>query len=197
MSVNPSNTTRIDEQPDDRHIVAQCQAGDVNAFRRLVERYQQYAFAVAFRIVCEEDDAKDIVQEAFVRVWRNLRGFDPEKKFGTWLFKIVVNLAYDCLRMEKRKRRLFTPIAAGEELRATMDPGGLENVVSNKDLAEKIKALTAELSPKQRIVFVLRDLQDMTMEEISQHLGMSMSSVKANLCYARRNIRERLGRITK
>ena len=197
MNLHLSDATSAGDRSKEETLIARCQAGDTGAFRQLVDQYQQYAFALAFRVVCDEDDAKDVVQEAFIRVWRSFRSFDPRKRFGTWLYRIVANLAYDVIRMERRKRRLFSPSVEEEDASVKIDRDWLENVVSNRDLAEKIESLAGGLSPKQRIVFVLRDLQEMTMEEIAESLDMSISSVKANLCYARREIRAQLERMTK
>ncbi len=191
-----SNSTSVDDREEETDLIARCQEGDTNAYRRLVERHQQYVFALAFRVVCDEDDAKDIVQETFIRVWRSMRTFDRNRKFTTWLFRIAVNLAYDMMRQGQRKNRLFTSSSTPDETAANENNNDLEKTIANRDLAGMIKSLTAGLSPKQRIVFVLRDLQEMSMDEIAESLGISMSSVKANLCYARKKIRRELGPLT-
>lgn len=172
--------------------IVRSQQGDVNAFRQLVGCYQRYAFALAFRIVCDEDDAHDIVQETFIRVWKHLRSYNPERKFTTWLYRIVVNLSYDRLKAEGRKLRVFTPISKVDEgtFRDTAMP--VDTALINKDLGERIKAIAQGLPRKQRLVFVLRDLQDLPVEEVAEILGMSHESVKTNLCFARRRIRLRL-----
>jgi RNA polymerase sigma-70 factor (ECF subfamily) len=182
------------EEPE-AELITRCRAGEVDAFRRLVMRFEHYAYALAFRMVCSEDRAREIVQESFIRVWKSFDRFDPSKKFTTWLYAIVVNLAYDGIRADRRRLGLFSGSpgegdrsASGEELAET---------VANRDLAEKIRELTGFLPPKQRMVFVLRDLQDLSVEEVAGTLGMSASSVKANLCYARQQIRKRLERLMK
>lgn len=182
-----------EKSPEEKRLIERSQAGDMNAFRTLVERHQRYAYALAFRIVCNESDARDIVQESFIRVWRSLKAFDLDKKFTTWLYRIVVNLACDCMRAEKRKRRLF--LVTGEEECFARENGLSDETVCNRDLVEHIRRLADGLPPRQRLVFVLRDLQDMTMEEVAETLHMSMASVKTNLCYARKQIRKRLGTI--
>jgi RNA polymerase sigma-70 factor (ECF subfamily) len=182
------------EEPE-AGLIARCRAGEVDAFRELVERYQQYAYALAFRMVCADDRAREIVQESFIRIWRNLDRYDSSKKFSTWLYAIVVHLAYDVIRADRRRLGLFTGFSDGEAEPAS--EGDLLESVSNRDLAERIRRLTAELPPKQRMVFVLRDLQDLTVQEVAETLGMSASSVKANLCYAREQIRKRLERLMK
>jgi RNA polymerase sigma-70 factor (ECF subfamily) len=175
-------------------VIARSKQGDVWAFRRLAETHQHYAFTLAFRIVCNADDARDIVQEAFIRVWQNLRSFDPAAKFTTWLYRIVVNLSYDRLKGEGRRRRLFTTMSQDSEASAH-DTIALDDDLMNRDLADKIKAVAETLPLKQRMVFVLRDLQDLTVTEVAEILEMSHESVKTNLCYARRHIRQRLERM--
>jgi RNA polymerase sigma-70 factor (ECF subfamily) len=175
-------------------LIEQSQSGESEAFRLLVEEYQGYAFGLAFRIVCDEDVAKDIVQESFIRVWRHLREYDPAIKFTTWLYRIVVNLCFDQLKMDKRRKRV---IANERELdaRSALDNADAERNVINKDLAEKIKSVAARLPLKQRLVFVLRDLNDLSVKETAEVLAMSRDSVKANLSYARQNIRKHMQRI--
>lgn len=185
--------TSGDEHEEETRLIARCQSGDQTAFRHLVERYQQYVFAVAFRVVCDEDHARDVVQETFIRVWRNLKSFDPGRRFTTWLFRIAVNLAYDHMRSEHQRKRMFLQVTATGDHPAYADPDDLADVISNKDLTDRIRRLTAQMSPKQRIVFVLRDLEELPMEEIAETLGMSMASVKTSLCYARKKMRAYLG----
>jgi RNA polymerase sigma-70 factor, ECF subfamily len=172
-------------------LITRSREGDVRAFRRLVESHQHYAFSLAFRIVCDTEDARDIAQEAFIRVWRNLRTFNPEVKFTTWLYRIVVNLSLDRLKGERRKKRFLVPASKGLDS-AFRDDRALDEDVANRDLAGRIRTMAEGLPLKQRLVFVLRDLQDLTVEEVSEILEMSHASVKTNLCYARRHIRHLL-----
>lgn len=175
----------------DADLIARCRAGESDAFRGLVERHQEYAYALAFRMVCDENRARDIVQESFIRAWRHLDRFDASRRFTTWLYAIIVHAAYDDLRGQRRRQALFVPSESSGQA-----PGGdpLE-AIANRDLAERIRGLTGDLPAKQRMVFVLRDLQDLSVEETAETLGISESSVKANLSYARRRIRERMERI--
>lgn len=187
--------TDNDAAPQLNQAIARSKQGDVRAFRQVVETYQQYAFSLAFRIVCDHDDARDVVQETFVRVWKHIGSFDPETRFTTWLYKIVVNLSYDRLKGEGRRKRIFAmwPEAGAESFEDKRSP--IDADLINRDLAEKIKAIAEGLPVKQRMVFVLRDLQDLTVDEVSEILEMSRESVKTNLCYARRQIRLRLERL--
>ncbi len=178
----------IDVQPE---LLQRCLDGDRRAFRELVASCQQYAFALAFRIVLDEDEAKEIVQEAFIRVWKNLHSFDPAVRFTTWLYRIVVNLSYDTTRKRSRHQGRSVPLDAADEqgARVALEE---ETAVINRDLAAKIRAFAENLPPVQRKVFVLRDLQDLSVDETAEILSMSAGAVKTNLCYARRSIRKRM-----
>ena len=90
-------------QPIPDEIIERSRRGEREAFRVLVEHHQSYAFALAFRLVCDEDAAKDIVQESFIRVWKHLSEYRPTVKFTTWLYRIVVNLSYDRLKTDRRR----------------------------------------------------------------------------------------------
>ena len=162
--------------------------GENDAFRRIVESHQGYAFALAFRLVDDRELAGDVVQESFIRVWRHLRWYDPAIKFTTWLYRIVVNLSLDQLKMEKRRTRVFTG-----ELNDMPSPNNTpEQEAVDRDLADRIRAAAARLSPRQRLVFVLRDLEDLSVKETAGVLAISCNAVKVHLSNARRNIRKQL-----
>jgi RNA polymerase sigma-70 factor (ECF subfamily) len=176
-------------------LITRSAAGDPGAFREIVEQHQGYAFALAFRIVWDEEDARDIVQDAFIRVWRHLPEYDGRSRFTTWLYTIVTRLAYDRLKKEKRRSESSPARATQSEERDFPDPSALEEEIGNRDLAEKIRAIAGDLPLKQRMVFVLRDVEDRTIEEIGEMLAMSAGSVRTNLCYARQEIRRRMQRM--
>ncbi len=178
----------IEVQPE---LLERCLDGDRQAFRQLVASCQQYAFALAFRIVWDEDAAREIVQEAFIRVWKNLGSYDPAVKFTTWLYRIVVNLSYDATRKWSRRQERSVPLEAADDLAVARTPDE-ETALINRDLAAKIRAFSEHLPPAQRMVFVLRDLQDLSISETAEILSMSPAAVKTNLCYARRSIRKRM-----
>jgi RNA polymerase sigma-70 factor (ECF subfamily) len=172
--------------PDD---IVQSQQGDAAAFGRLVRAHYAYAYALAFRLVCDEDEARDVVQEAFVRVWQHLDRFDPATRFTTWLYRIVSNLALDALR--SRKRRAFISARIGEESDPP-DSTTPELLATNRDIGRAIARVAGDLPETQRLVFTLRDVQDLSIEEVCEITGLSSESVRSNLHYARRKLRERL-----
>jgi RNA polymerase sigma-70 factor, ECF subfamily len=168
--------------------------GDTDAFGRIVTDHQQYAYAVAFRFLGNEADAEDAVQESFISIWKHLADYDPKKKFTTWLYRIVANKCLDHIKSKKRR---------GDSPSLARDP---ESDVPGADPHEKldererirmVETFVRELPGKQRMVFILRDMQDQDIEETSKILKMSEASVKSNLCHARKFLREKIERLEK
>jgi len=176
----------MSEQND--NLIIQCREGDTGAFRKLMEKYQTYVFSVAFRFLCNEEDARDIVQETFIRIWKHIGRYNFQQKFTTWLYTITTRLCFDKLRNRKRQRNL-------KKIHETEHPESgpdIEKTFQNREIAILITRFAEELTPKQRMVFILRDLQDLTIQEVSGILNMPVHSVKSNLYYARKNIRTRI-----
>ena len=175
-------------------LVSKSVQNDYRAFEQLVGEFQSYAFALAFRLLCDEDEAHDAVQEAFVRVWDHFDRYDRKRKFTTWLYTIVTNVAIDKLRAIRRYRGVF--VSGYEDSTATdiRRQDDLHEIQSNRELADMIRSLTHNLPLKQRLVFTLRDLQDCSVEEVCAITGMSIGSVKTNLHYARERIRKLMAR---
>jgi RNA polymerase sigma-70 factor (ECF subfamily) len=176
-------------------IIKLSKEKDHKAFEKLVEYYQSYAFSLAFKLVYDEEEAKDIVQESFIRIWQHLHKFKLETKFTTWLYKIVFNLSLDKLKANKRRKGILINSEYTSVLFEKIGGEHPEEEMVNKDLAQIIKSLAKDLTPKQKAVFILRDLQGADMEEISEITSMTKGTVKSNLYYARLNIREKLNKI--
>lgn len=180
------------DQVQYKDMILLSRQGDLSAFQQLVEHYQHYAYILAFRLLGNDEDAKDAVQETFIRVWKHIKNFNLSSKFTTWLYRIVTNLCLDRIKAQKRKNRVFSQDGEQNQLLVAGSEKNPEENCINKDLAGTIIHLSETLKPKQRVVFVLRDLQDLDMNEVARITGMSVNSVKSNLFYARRNIREKL-----
>lgn len=174
--------------------IAGSRDGDERSFARLVHKWEPVALRFALRMLSQENDARDTVQEAFVRVWQNLDHYDMERPFSTWLYKIVANLCLDRLRANIRRRAVFDSIESGETLPAIDGSDGPEARASDRQVAGMIRRVSAQLSLKQRLVFTLRDLEDLPVEEVVRITGLSNASVKSNLYLARRAVREMLSR---
>jgi RNA polymerase sigma-70 factor (ECF subfamily) len=163
--------------------------GDRHAFGEIVREYQQMAYSVAVRLLWDPHDAEDAVQEAFVRIWKSLHSFKPASRFSTWMYTIVTNVCLDVLRTRKRQLSdlpdsLTEP--AGQE---GEDPS---DVVAGRDLLRILHILAESLPARQRLVFTLRDLQDLSIRDVVRITGLSAASVKTNLHLARRRLRRTL-----
>jgi RNA polymerase sigma-70 factor (ECF subfamily) len=165
--------------------IRKCLKGDLSAFAGLCEMYYDYAYRVSFRMLAQEEDARDTVQEAFIRVWKNLKHYDEKLKFSTWLYSIVTHLCIDHLR----KKKFFSDIPI-EDTEPPVDTANPESALESKDLRDVISNLAGDLGPKQRAVFVLRDLEGLEMKEVGEITHLSPDQVKSNLYHARRAIRE-------
>jgi RNA polymerase sigma-70 factor (ECF subfamily) len=170
-------------------LIRKSQQGNLLAFRSIVETHQSYLYALAFRLLRQEDDARDIVQESFIRIWKNLPRYRPEIKFTTWIYTITVHLCYDRIKMDARRHKAFVSYTDpdGHELRdPAADP---QTELEGRDFCDRILSAASNLPPMERLVFHLRDIQDFTIEEISAMAGISAGAVRTNLCYARKRLR--------
>ncbi len=177
--------------PEDiKQIILEVKNGSHEAFRKLVENFQSYAYSLSFRILCQKQDAEDVVQEGFIKIWKHIGQYDPEQKFTTWMYKIITNTALDKLKSEKRSR--FTSLSGNHiENMLKSDDDTVQSMV-NRELGAIIHTLAGHLPEKQKLVFILRDLQGLSSEETQEILDISETSVKSNLYHARQLIRKQL-----
>jgi RNA polymerase sigma-70 factor, ECF subfamily len=175
---------------DLQEIIEKVKKGDQATFRKLVEEYQQQAFSMAFRILCDEEEARDVVQDSFIKIWQKIGTYDMTMKFSTWLNKIVANSAIDRMRQIKRHNLVDVEKAIIKIDQLNLDI--MQTEADNKETARLIRWLAEGLPEKQQLVFVLRDLEGIDSPEVRKILSMSETSVKSNLYHARMYIRERL-----
>ena len=170
------------------NLVELSKQHDTAAFRQLVETCQPFVYRLVFRLLCSDDEAKDIVQETFIRVWLHIDRYKKNHAcFSTWLYKIACNLCYDRLRAMKRTK---TSIDLSEM--DMPDNQDMEQSVIHRDLKDFITTLTDYLTPKQRLVFMLKDIEEMELEEVEKITGLSRAKIKSNLYLARQYIRKRI-----
>ena len=173
------------EANDDVAWVARCLRGDSSAFEPIVARYQRVMFTLAIRMVGDYEDARDATQNAFIRAYERLETYDPERRFFSWLYRIVVN---ECLNM-RRARRPTEPLQDSIEEPASSGP--LE-IVENVERSAWIDAALVRLSEDQRMVVVLRHFADLSYAEISDVIGVPEKTVKSRLFEARQRLGELL-----
>ncbi len=178
-------------------LLRRCLAGDEAAYRELVRRYQRAVYTVAIRMVRSAEDAEDVTQETFVRVFKALDRYDPSRPFQAWLFTITSRLCIDHLR---RRRMKMVPLVRAEpgtdEEQAIdiADPGlGPEELTTRAEEEHGVRDLIDSLPPHYRIVVMLRHQQDLAYEEIAEILHLPLGTVKARLHRARALLKQRLG----
>ncbi|MBA4144655.1 MAG: hypothetical protein C0523_02735 [Cytophaga sp.] len=160
------------------------------AFRTVVEAHQAFAYAVAYRFVRDEEEAEDIVQEAFVRLWKNRKSYRQEVKLTTWLYRIIANRCLDFLKSRRGKeKRSSEDLSQGY---TTADRTTPEKEYEREELMRVILETAEELTPKQKAVFILRDLEGLAVDEVTVILSMSAGNVKSNLFHARQKMAEKL-----
>ena len=170
--------------------IAKSQQGDAAAFGQIVALYQSQIFAYVFRLVGNENDAKDVVQEVFLRAWTYCKTYKSSFRFSTWLYTIATNCSYDYLHAKKNV------ILCEEDnmilLSDQLVNSDLEQQLLNRNIATVIAQLTQTLTPKQKLVFTLKYLEGLETEEITIITQMSAEKVKSNLYLAKKNIKEAL-----
>lgn len=171
---------------EDPEILRECQAGSQEAFRELVERYQQRVFWTAKNVVNSRDLAQDITQEAFVRIYQAIKTVDPTRKFFPFLYQVVVNLCIDHLRKEGSTRKVS--IDEIDDV-GHKGPGPTEHA-EGRELKDLVQAVLARLPAKYRMVITLRDIQGYTCEEISDMLKINSSTLRWRLHMARKYFKE-------
>ncbi|MBN2698041.1 MAG: RNA polymerase sigma factor [Bacteroidales bacterium] len=171
-----------------KNLIESCIKKDESAFRILVDRYAGYAFSVAYRVVNDEEEAKDIVQESFIAAWNSMERFDSGRNFSNWLYRIIVNKCFDSLRRGRLKgiNRTEAEHPGISRIISDSDPG---KKLENKEIGRIIRLMTGKLSPKQKAVFILSALEGLSHDDISEITGMAKSSVKSNLNHAIKKIR--------
>lgn len=177
-------------EPVPYDLIQQAARGSQSAFRTIVETNQGFVYAVAFRFVNDQDEAEDITQEVFVRLWKNLHTYRQEVKLTTWLYKIVTNRCLDFMKSRHgRQRKNKVDISRSHFVHDNSTP---EKEFQQQELSRIIHAAADELTPKQKAVFILRDLEGVSPEEVSETLSMSVGNVKSNLFHARQKMTEKL-----
>jgi RNA polymerase sigma-70 factor, ECF subfamily len=193
---------RAGEDFSELPLVQAAKKGDLDAFSELVKRYDRNIFRIAQHITHNEEDAQDVVQEAFLKAYQNLDQFQGNSKFYTWLVRIAVNEAL----MKLRRRRTDKTVSIDEDVeteegsmpREVADWGpNPEQLYRQSELGDILKKTIQGLPPGFRTVFVLRDVEGLSTEETAEMLGLSIPAVKSRLLRARLQLRERLAKYFK
>ena len=171
-------------------LVQRAVAGEREAFDEMVRRTHRDAFGLALRLTSDEEDARDVVQDAYLRAYRSLDKFRGDAQFSTWLYRIVANCASTTTGRRRRHRHEEMP---DEAHMADVRPDGDPAVqASAGDLRDRLDDAISDLPPRLRSVVVLRDVYDLPHDAIAEELGISVSAAKVRLHRARRRLRERV-----
>jgi RNA polymerase sigma-70 factor (ECF subfamily) len=167
----------------DEELVTRSRGGDLDSFNQLILRWERPIYALAYRVIGREEDARDVCQETFLRAFRGLPGFKGEAKFSSWLYRIALNLSRDWIRRQRR--------APTVQLAEGVDPGELaaergpvesiEDLVSRRELSAVVEEAMALLPEEQRTAIVLKEYHGMTFQEIADMQGCPVSTVKTRL----------------
>jgi RNA polymerase sigma-70 factor (ECF subfamily) len=181
----------------DEELVALATTGDLDSFNQLVARWERPIYALAYRTLGREEDARDVVQEAFLRAFRGLRGFRGQAKFSSWLYRITLNLCRDWIRRKRRAPVVQPPegVDAIEMADARMAPTeSVEDLVARKEMSAAVSRAMAELPEEQRVTILLKEYHGLTFQEIADQLDVPLSTVKTRLYQGLSVLRRRLER---
>ena len=175
-------------------VLARARQGDSDAFRALVEQHSRSVFRLAFRMTGNEQDAEDVVQESFLRAYRQLGRFESRANFGTWLYRIVSNCSVDLMRSKQARHdqvRGDSLDEAAVDLPAADVPGP-ERMAQSAEIERRVQDALRELSPLERAAFTLRHYEGRSIDEISATLGLGTSAAKHSVFRAVKKLRAAL-----
>jgi len=178
-------------------LIKKSKDGDIEAFETLISNYDKKAYNIAYRMMGNEEDAKDMAQEAMLRVYRSIKEFKEQSSFSTWLYRIVTNVCLDELRKKKKQNSVSLDSTIetddGEmRLEVCSDRETPENAYERLEQRELIAEAIKQLSEEYRSVIILRDVQGFSYEEIAYMLNCSLGTIKSRINRARNTLRNKL-----
>jgi RNA polymerase sigma-70 factor, ECF subfamily len=180
---------------DDAAAVTRVRAGEKECFRVLVERHSHEVFRLAFRMMGNEQDAEEVVQDTFLRAYRSLDRFQSRSSFGTWLYRIAANRCYDLLDQRKSRPEPQPEIAPDEpplEERIPSHTAGPERKLLSQEIGVRVQAGIDRLTPSERTAFVLRHFEGRSIEEIARVLEIGLGATKNSIHRAVQKLRQEL-----
>ena len=167
----------------DEELVSLSQKGDADSFNQLILRWERPIYALAYRVIGREEDARDVCQEAFLRAYRALPGFKGEAKFSSWLYRITLNLCRDWIRKQRRAPVSQMPEDVDlADMAARAEPSeSIEDLVARRELTAVVEDAMARLPSEQRTAIILKEYHGMTFQEIADLQDCPLSTVKTRL----------------
>ena len=176
-------------QQVDVDSIRRCKAGDKAAFRNVVQNCQGMVYSLSLKMLADVEEAKDVVQDTFIKVWQNIGSYDDRYGFNTWVYTIASRLCLDRMR----KVRPIGPSGEDERIFETVaDDSDPERQLESSEWISVVKVMANELSGKQKLVFTLSQLEGLETDQIIEITGLDADQIKSNLYAAKKNIRERL-----
>jgi RNA polymerase sigma-70 factor, ECF subfamily len=173
-------------------VLARARQGDSDAFRALVETHSRSVFRLAFRMTGNEQDAEDVVQESFLRAYRQLGRFESRANFGTWLYRIVSNCSVDLMRSKQARHDQVRGDSLDREGAMELpaaDMPGPERIAESAEIERRVQRALQDLSPLERAAFTLRHYEGRSIDEISATLGLGTSAAKHSVFRAVKKLR--------
>jgi RNA polymerase sigma-70 factor, ECF subfamily len=196
-------TNQHTPETSDMELVHRSQAGELDAFETLTTRYEQRVFSLARRMLRQEQDAEDVTQQTFLSALENLKGFRGDASFATWLFRIATHAALKVIRKRKGLETVSLEAAteAADDIDTIPHPEFIadwrqspEQLVQQNEIRRLLDEALSQLDEKHRLVFLLRDVEGLSVKETADALGLSEANVKVRLLRARLQLREQLTR---
>ena len=181
--------TKETVEPDDRQLVETIRGGDPDAFEVLVRRKTSKVYSLCYRIIGNSEDAKDISQLVFIKLWENLEKYDPQYAFDTWLYRMVTNVAIDFMRNKQSRENAVNSNLRLVKTSTDADQG---TIVQRKEVESVFNTVSQVLSPKQKTIFVMNQMDDLSSSEIAKVLGCRESTVRNHLFNARKLMQQQL-----
>lgn len=188
------------EAEDIRRLVRAARSGDEEAFGELVKTFHQRVYGVAYGLVNNEDDAKDLAQQTWVKVWNKLGSFKEDAGFFTWVYRITSNTCMDFLRSKARRREealpdTLEPVPDPRVERAPSEVSRPDRETQRAEIRAVFEEALAELSPEHRLALTLREVDGLSYEEIAKVMGCRKGTVMSRIYYARQRMQEKLGEL--
>lgn len=178
----------------DEELVARSRGGDMDSFNQLILRWERPIYALAYRVIGRDEDARDVCQETFLRAFRALPGFKGQAKFSSWLYRIALNLCRDWNR--RQRRAPVSQLPEDADLAEMAADGGpqesVEDLVARRELTSAVEAAMARLPEEQRTAIILKEYHGMTFQEIAELQGCPLSTVKTRLYQGLSVVRKQL-----
>jgi len=176
---------------DEAEVISRCQQGDQEALRAIFEQYQKKVYRIAYGVVRRREDAHDIVQEVFIKLFRSIKNFRGKSQFYTYLYRMAMNTALDHVRKMKRTRS-----SSLDEEGSPQPADEIENrpdqILYQKELEEKLKEALEKLPSDQKATLIFREIEELSYQEIAETMGCSIGTVMSRLHYGRKKLQELL-----